>query len=100
MLTDSPQKAQESGRASEDFVNYHYVLSDDEKFAIVEFSVQRPTKASLEKINAIAASKEPGVAVFEHGKSSRQAMEAEFRKYKKDFSFEEFAGFKVQGGKN
>ena len=66
-------------------LGFTYVVSDDGKDALVEF-VGR-TKQDL---SGIVNSGRADVKVFEKGKDSKDAIEAEFRKYKKDFDLARF----------
>jgi hypothetical protein len=60
---------------------YAYVLSDDRTLALVEFVA--PKRSAFQPI---LSANQPGVKIFERGKSTRQDIEQEFRKYKKNFS--------------
>jgi hypothetical protein len=81
-------------------VDFQFVPTADGKSAVVEFTLARPNKAGQKKLDDLLASKEPGVKTFERGKDSRALVEAEIRKVKPDFDFDEFAGAGKQGGKN
>jgi len=66
-------------------------LSDDGQFALVEF-VARDAKAFdriLADIN-VNININVNVKAFRKGKDKREDIEAEFRKHKKDFSFDHF----------
>jgi hypothetical protein len=69
-------------------IGYTYVLSDDGQFALVEFVAR--DAAAFAPILADAT-----VKSFRKGKDKREDIEAEFRKHKKDFSFENFGGVMV-----
>jgi len=64
-------------------IGYTHVLSDDGQSALVEF-VARDAAAFA----PILADK--SIKSFRKGKDKREDIEAEFRKHKKDFSFENF----------
>jgi hypothetical protein len=55
-------------------------LTDDRSMAIVQF-----VAVNRHAFDAIFADARPEIRVFEIGKDSRAAIEAEMRKYKKDF---------------
>jgi hypothetical protein len=56
-------------------------ISDDGKTALVEFVAADPSA-----FNEIRNSKAPGVKIFERGKTTKDEVEREFRKLKRDFS--------------
>ena len=60
-------------------IAFAYQLSDDGKYAIVEFVAW-----DRSAFQAILADNRPDVRVFEKGKAKRADIEAEFRKYKKN----------------
>ena len=64
---------------------YHAQLSDDGKFALVEFI--GPAASDL---NEVLSSPDSRVRVFRKGLAARADIEAAFRVYKKDFSFHTF----------
>ena len=64
-------------------IGYTHVLSDDGQSALVEF-VARDAAAFA----PILADK--NIKAFRKGKDKREDIEAEFRKHKKDFSFQTF----------
>jgi hypothetical protein len=75
-------------------LSFSYQISDDRTHAIVEFvSRDRLAMAPLltDTIN--------NLKIFQKGKDSRDDLEAEMRKYKKDFSLDGFAATAVGGGK-
>ncbi len=66
-------------------VSFTYEVSDDGKFAIVEF-VARNREALLPVLVRIQANEK----AFEKEKTTKAELETEFRKYKKDFDLERF----------
>jgi len=72
-------------------IGFTHVLSDDGQFALVEF-VARDAKAFDNVLADINANININVNVkaFRKSKDKREDIEAEFRKHKKDFSFENF----------
>jgi hypothetical protein len=80
-----------------DDLSYSALPSDDGRFAIVEFSLSKPSKEGMKSLDAIAGSTAAGVQVFERGKQGRDDVERELRKVRKNFSFEELAGLKKAG---
>ena len=70
-----------------EIVSYHYELSDDGKYALVEFRARSPRA-----FEQIMARKGPGIKVFRPGKDRREDVEAEFRKYKRGFNWKRFSG--------
>lgn len=79
-------------------VDYTLILSDDGKFAIVELSLGRVSGAAVKKLREATASKESAPVAFESGVASRETVEKEIKKYKKDFSLDELGGFRAAGG--
>ncbi len=74
------------GGASRDgILGWVSVLSDDRKFALVEF-----VAGSRAAFQPILQEQRPDVKVFEKGKAKRDDIEKEFRKYRKDFSLDSF----------
>ncbi len=70
-------------------VAFSHVLSDDGKYALVEF-VARDRSAFGPVLADIALGKtDSNVKAFERGKTKQADIEAEFKKHKKDFSFEQ-----------
>ena len=67
-------------------LSYTYHLSDDRKTALVEF-ISRD-KASLNAIRL--ATTAPGVKVFDPKVNSKEQVEAEFKRLKKDFDPSKF----------
>ena len=76
----APVKADPNG-----IVSFSYQVSDDGRFAIVEFVALN--RAALAPI---LAPNQPNVKAFEKEKATKSELEAEFRKYKKDFDLEKF----------
>ena len=70
-------------------IGFTYVLSDDGQFALVEF-VARDAKAFDNILADVSLNLDINVKAFRKGKDKREDIEAEFRKHKKDFSFEHF----------
>ena len=66
-------------------IAYSFVVSDDGKFALVEFVARTP-----QAFQAILASKDASVQSFSKGKAKKEDIEAAFKKYKKDFDFNNF----------
>jgi len=66
---------------------YTFVLSDDGKFALCEFVAR--DHSGFKDILTAAPSVSPS-RVFFKGIDSQAAVEAEFKKYKKDFDFNNF----------
>jgi hypothetical protein len=84
----APSPAQMNPASRTGIIGFTYVLSDDGQSALVEF-VARDASA----FQHILADK--SIKAFRKGKDKREDIEAEFRKHKKDFSFENF-GMSVQ----
>jgi hypothetical protein len=68
-------------------VSWRWIPSDDGRLAIVE--VWAPSARMLAPLRADSR---PGVQVFERGRDSRDDVEREIRKIRKDFSLEGFLG--------
>ena len=66
-------------------IGYQMLLSDDKKSALVEF-----VGASPKELRHIAGSTAPGVKAFERGKASQALIQAEFRRFRADFSVNMF----------
>jgi hypothetical protein len=66
-------------------LSYQMHVSDDGKFALVEFV--GATRADLQPILASTAA---GATVFERGNATQAQIETEFKKYKKDFTMSLF----------
>jgi hypothetical protein len=67
-------------------LSWRYLPSDDKHFAIVELVL-----SDAAGLDAIRAAQGPNVRLFERDKTTRAQLEAELRKYKKDFKLEDFA---------
>ena len=76
-------KAAATSRSRTAILGFTYVLSDDGKHALVEFVAR--DRAAFQQILA-----DPTVKAFVKGKDKREDIEAEFKKYKKDFDFTNF----------
>ena len=84
----APSPAQMNPSSRTGIIGFTHVLSDDGQSALVEF-VARDAKAFA----PILADK--NIKSFRKGQDKREDIEAEFRKHKKDFSFDHF-GVRVQ----
>jgi hypothetical protein len=69
-----------AANARSGIIGFAYQLSDDGKFALVEFVAADP-----EALRPILTSTNPLVKAFERGKASKTEIETEFRKFKRDF---------------
>jgi hypothetical protein len=76
-------KAAATSRSRTAILGFTYALSDDGKHALVEFVAR--DRAAFQQILADAS-----VKSFVKGKDKREDIEAEFKKYKKDFDFTHF----------
>jgi len=89
MFTPSPAeqaaKLQKGDRSG--VIGYSMQLSDDGKFALVEFVGATPTDLQF-----IVTSTAVGVKAFERGKATKAQIEAEFQKYKAGFTVSSFTG--------
>jgi len=85
MYTPLPSalKTAAASRARTGILGFTYVLSDDGKHALVEFVAR--DRAAFQQILA-----DTTVKSFVKGKDKREDVEAEFKKYKKDFDFTHF----------
>ena len=79
----APSPAQMDSTSRTGIIGYTHVLSDDGQFALVEFVAR--DAAAFDQILA-----DKSIKAFRKGKDKREDIEAEFRKHKKDFSFEKF----------
>jgi hypothetical protein len=61
-------------------LSYSFEISDDGRFALVEFRA-----ADRKAFSEILDSKLPGVKAFERGRATKEEINAEFRKHKRDF---------------
>jgi hypothetical protein len=83
-----------SARKSNDrsgVIAYQHVVSDDGKFALVEFVF-----ADRSAVAQVVGSNNPQVKAFEPGKQSKSNIESTFKQFKKDFSFDNFHPVKVR----
>jgi hypothetical protein len=71
------------GKDRTDIIEYSYQISDDGRFAIVEF-VARDRKAFLAILN------DKTIKTFEKGKDNRADIERELKAFKKDFDLSKF----------
>jgi hypothetical protein len=78
-------QASESQREGAGIISFSYQLSDDGNFAVVEL-VARDRKAFA----AILGDRRPDIKVFERGKANAAVVEAEIRKYVKNFDVNKF----------
>ena len=85
----APSPAQMNPASRTGIIGFTHVLSDDGQFALVEF-VARDAKAFDHILADINANINTNVKAFRKGQDKREDIEAEFRKHKKDFSFEHF----------
>jgi len=85
MYTPLPSalKTATASRTRTGILGFTYVLSDDGKHALVEFVAR--DRAAFQQILA-----DTTVKSFVKGKDKREDVEAEFKKYKKDFDFTHF----------
>jgi hypothetical protein len=82
-----PNSRAESGPDLAGIIGFRMVLSDDGRFALVEFvALERSAFADL------LADRRPEVRVFEKGRVRREDIEVEFRKLRKDFQLEQLIG--------
>jgi hypothetical protein len=77
-----PPSAQVAGGRS-GILAYQMQVSDDGKFALVEFVGESPAA-----LHAVLDATVAGVKLFERGTTSKGAIEAEFQKYKKNFTLD------------
>jgi hypothetical protein len=89
----APSPAQMNPASRTGIIGFTHVVSDDGQFALVEF-VARDAKAFdhiLADINSnLNNNVNSNVKAFRKGQDKPEDIEAEFRKHKKDFSFEHF----------
>ncbi len=87
MYAPIPSKLSAATRSG--IIAFSHVISDDGKYALAEF-VARDRSAFAPIISDIAlASADINIKTFERGKTKQADIEAEFKKHKKDFSFEQ-----------
>lgn len=79
-----PPKA-EAAAAGRGILAFAYQVSDDGQWALVEL-VARDRKA----LEPVLSDRRPSVKVFERGKARAAEIQAEFRKYKRDFELDRF----------
>ena len=72
-----------TGKSRMDIISFSHLVSDDGKFAIVEF-VARDGAAFAAIFN------DHSLRVFEKGVHKKDDIEAELKKFKKDFSLDKF----------
>lgn len=84
MFTPSPAEAKATGRSG--IISWHYEVSDDGKWAIVELVATN--RAALQPVLTTNA---PGVSVLQRDKSSRDDIERAVKRFKKDFDLDKFA---------
>ena len=85
----APSPAQMNATSRTGIIGYTYVLSDDGQFALVEF-VARDASAFQHILADIKSNLNTNVKSFRKGQDKREDIEAEFRKHKKDISFDHF----------
>jgi len=96
------------GKAPAAIVGFHYEISDDGNFALAEFfatdraafkplleAAKRPFASAEIAPNRNALEGGFDLKAFEAGKARRLDIETEFRKHKRDFSLDRFAGRKA-----
>jgi len=101
--SDPFDTAREKGEAPKVIIRFSYVLSDDSRFALVEF--QATDRSAFRTLSQAArnpgGSSEPGanrnaleggfdLKVFEIGRAKRDDVETEFRKHRRDFDLDLF----------
>ena len=83
MFTPAPAALRASATSGAGIVGFSYAVSDDGLLALVEFVAH--DRSAFQEILAT-----PTVKSFLKGKDTREDIEAEFKKYKKDFDFKHF----------
>jgi hypothetical protein len=83
MFTPAPSAFRASAITRTGILGFSYEVSDDGLLALVEFVAH--DRSAFEQILAA-----PTVKSFLKGKDKREDVEAEFKKYKKDFDFKHF----------
>jgi hypothetical protein len=66
-------------------LQYSYELSDDGKFALVEF-----VATGMEALRPVLESKAEGVKAFRKGRVGKAVIEREFKKHKSEFAIDSF----------
>jgi hypothetical protein len=89
----APIPSQQAPTDRSGVIAYQHLMSDDGKFALVEF-VFASHPALTQVLSAAAAA--PNVKAFERGKHTQAEIEATFKQYKKSFSFDTFHPLRVQ----
>ncbi|MCC6540261.1 MAG: hypothetical protein IT162_22125 [Bryobacterales bacterium] len=88
LFVPSPEERQRAAASKTPaLTSYSVVLSDDRKFALVEFVAEDP-----KALEELLKSERADVKRFDlqKGKAKAEDLELEFRKYKKDFDFNKF----------
>ena len=85
-----PQFTPAGPAESTPFLSYSYLPSDDGQMALVEF-----VAADAAAFDAILANTDARIKKFRKGAAKKRDVEAEFRKYRKNFNLDEF-GARVQ----
>ena len=86
MYAPLPHEIKPTSRSG--ILGFTYVLSDDGKFALVQFVAR--DRAAFQQILTDAAVPGAGVQAFLKGVNKREDMEAAFKAHKKDFDFDHF----------
>jgi hypothetical protein len=87
----APLPGQKSPTDRSGIIAYQHQVSDDGTLALVEFIA-----VDAAALNQILSPTAPNVKAFERGKHTRGEIESEFKKYKKNFSFDTFQPLRVQ----
>jgi hypothetical protein len=74
-----------AGQARKGIIGFTSTMSDDGKFALVEYTAVDPAA-----LRPIVTANRPDVKAFEAGKVKLDDVEKEFRKYKKNFTLKNF----------
>lgn len=86
-----PSRGEQADRAKtgdrSGVIGFSMQVSDDGKFALVEFVGATPAD-----LQHIVNSKAPGVKAFERGVAKKEDIEAEFKKYKAGFTLSSLSG--------
>ena len=81
----APPQPDPNGRSG--IIGFSYELSDNGKFALVEFVAH-----DVAALSDILSGEHSDVKAFEKGKAGKADIESEFRKYKKNFDLNKFRG--------